>query len=291
MPAAGTRQCKVCLAYKDAEPRKAWRAHHGIGGGLRCKTCANPPSAERRLCGRCGLEQKCTKAPGAAQWHCASGACAALTALRRDTLPPKLTSPLTTAQKRAKHLALLEIHYGWRTRVDLWIVPMSPWCCLLTTRLILWRRFNVIAAVLLGPPKKTFQPSAGQRAADRAALAFHFRDLVQNSTTFQFWPAGSTPVLVTGTTDADLGLAKLQLPVPDRTRLKAYPRSLSEWMTTEGWSKKGFNQDPTLECVLTLRAKDALQAAGMPSANAHRRLGAAGPRGGAFRALYAGHKP
>ena len=283
----GTRRCKACLDYKPAAPRASWRTHAGIGGGLRCKACANKPSAERRDCADCGVPRCCTK--HGPDWLCLT--CGDVATLRRGEIPPKRTKKLSAAVQRAQHLAYLEAQYAWRARVDVWVVPLSPRCSLRMLQLVLWRRFNVVAGVLLGPPKRAFPRSCGVRGCDPAELAWHFRDLVQNSTHYSFWPAGSAPVLVTGATAAALAQAKAHIPAADQCRLKAYPESLSEWMATQGWTRAGFNQNPVLECDLTRRAKGALQAAGLPALDAHRALGAAGVRADAFRALYVGRKP
>ena len=286
---AARRRCKACLAYKPAEPLASWRAHAGIGGGLRCKACANPPSAERRDCADCGEPRCCTK-HGAA-WLCLT--CGDVATLRRGEIPRKRTQKLSAAVQRAQHLAYLEAQYAWCPRVDLWVVPLSPRCALRMLQLVLWRRFNVVAGVLMGPPTRAFPrtPRTGVRGCDPAELAWHFRDLVQHSTRYSFWPAGSAPVLVTGATSAALAQARAEVPAADQWRLKAYPESLSEWMATQGWTRAGFNQDPTLQCALTRRAKGALQAAGLPALDAHRALGDAGVRACAFRALYVGRKP
>ena len=286
MPLAGTQRCKACGAFKPRDPAASWRPHHGIGGGRRCKACANKPAMERRTCARCATDCCCTKRGG--DWACV--ACGEAAILRSGRVPPKRTVPLSLVAQRGH----LEMHYTMRFHVDLWVVPLSPWCPLLMLRLVLWRRFGIVAGILVGPPVCTFPWSAGVRGCDREELALHFRELftVQPGAARPLCSTGTTPILVTGCVDADLAESRLEVPLADRARLKAYKDSLSERMSTRGWSRHSFNLDPagTPECTLVRRARGALQAAGLPQVNNLQALSAGGARGAAFRAMYSGSR-
>ena len=158
---------------------------------------------ERRDCANCHAPRKCAQL-GAA-WLCPF--CQDKVHLQNGQLPCKRTTSLSQ-QARADYL---ETHLAVRAYVDVWLVPLSPWCDLLMARLVMWRRYGAVAGLLVGPPASVFPRRHGRRFCDRAGLARYFRELCTPAAGAGIFPAGSAPLVVTGTTIADLALSKQEL--------------------------------------------------------------------------------
>jgi len=289
MPPAGTRRCAACHKYRDRLPLKKWRPHAGLGGGRRCKTCANE-GRERRSCHSCGMPECCELCLG--QWTCRG--CRAAAVLLNNELPPRRGVALTNAEKAAR----LERHLAHWAQVDLWLLPRKPWCPLEAARLYLWRRYGLVAGVLLGPAHGVHSWTNGWPVVDRAALAEHCGELIVEAG----WPKGNAPIVVTGTREDDLadsrvavGMASEALGLPGGSaaqdpRLRPFPKSLSEWRATSAGWRDAVAQNATTapHCLLASRVRDALGAAGITVAGRPTaRLDQPGPRGNAFRALFA----
>jgi len=209
-------------------------------------------------------------------------------------LPTRRSTWFRTLAARADYL---QLHNLLRARVHLWVVPRTAWCPLFMARFVLWRRWGVVVGLLVGPQEGAHVARAGQRLCDAEELASYFRQLCNPAAPLgSIWPAGDQPILVTGTTDPDLVQARAEVEAAEglaqSLRLRSYRSTLSERTATEGWSRLAFNQDPlgTPECTLVRRAREALQAAGLPTADNPRALGAAGVPAVTFRALYAGSR-
>jgi hypothetical protein len=241
------------------------------------------------VCDRCATEHCCAKC--GAEWVCSC--CGDAETLRRDEHPPKRTTALSTPEK----VAFLELHQALHASVDVWIVPRSRWCQLQMARLLLWRRYGLLAALLAGPPPAAYYRVGDARHVDGDVLADHFAELHQAGG----WPPGSAPILVTGTVEADLADSRdtlrvmeqaMLLPVGEAARLRPYKPSLSEWMATAAGWRDAVVSDPMTAppCVLAVRVRDALSAAGLPQQDRLSRLDQPGARGVAFRALYSGSR-
>ena len=133
---------------------------------------------------------------------------------------------------------------------------------------------------------------------DKAALAEHCGELIVEAG----WPKGNAPIVVTGTREDDLadsrvavGMASEALGLPGGSaaqdpRLRPFPKSLSEWRATSAGWRDAVAQNATTapHCLLASRVRDALGAAGIAVAGRPTaRLDQPGPRGNAFRALFA----
>jgi len=214
--------------------------------------------------------------------------------LAGNDLPPRRGVALTGADKAAR----LSRHLAHWARVDLWLLPRKRWCPLEAARLYLWRRYSLIAGVLLGPPDRVHSRSNGSPVVDGDALADHIAELIVDAG----WPKGHAPIVVTGTREADLahsrvavGIASEALGLPGGAavqdpRLRPFPASLSEWRaTTAGWRDAVAQNAVTApQCLLPLRVRDALGAAGIAvTGRPTARLDQPGLRGDAFRVLFA----
>jgi hypothetical protein len=172
--------------------------------------------------------------------------------------------------------------------VEIWLVPLKPWCPLQLARLVFWCRWHRVAAVLHGPPESAFPRSAGQRRVDHAKLAAHLCSLRAT----QRWPPGSAPVLLTGCTPTDLERVKADLgglPVAEHARLVTCPDSLSAIKAVAaGWRDQFVRAPRQHSALLVRRVRVAMvnafgRAAAMPGQTAE--LGEASAHGGAFRKL------
>lgn len=276
MPLAGSVRCKACRTWKKAS--SVDRPHRGVGLGRRCRTCANY-RREWQPCARCATTATCEKVGG--HWLCRP--CADAATLRSNVLPKKRTI------RREDQAAYLQLHLSLRQHVDLWLIPRTPWCDLLLARFCIWRRHGLLGALLIGPPIGVhFRDWHGVWHVNSESLADHLVSLHQST----LWPSGHAPILVTAAHDGDLDDARQVLPPAQGARLHAFPHSLSEWMaTTAGW-RSAFASNPLTApaCLLSIRVRAALGAAGLPQVDAPRRLDELSTRGNVFRALHSGSR-
>jgi hypothetical protein len=189
---------------------------------------------------------------------------------------------------RTDQAGYLQLHLSLHQHVDLWLVPRTPWCDLLLARFCIWRRHGLLSALLIGPPVGVhFRDRHGVWHVNRDSLATHLVSLHARG-----WPSGHAPILVIAVPDGGLDGARQALPPAQRARLHAFPHSLSEWMATVAGWRSAFASDPLTApaCLLSTRVRDALGAAGLPQADAPRRLDEPSTRGKAFRAAHSGSR-
>ena len=122
----------------------------------------------------------------------------------------------------AAHSELLRLHLAATEHVQVYLVPQGPSCLLVLARVILWRKFGVIAGLLPGPPAGTHWYSNGARVTDAARLAAHVH--ATQTAAPPRWPLGTAPVLVTGCRQP----LALTLPGPELDRVRFFKDTLSE---------------------------------------------------------------
>ena len=163
----------------------------------------------------------------------------------------------------AEHAALLELHRTelWPV-VDVWLVPCGNRCALHLVRLVLWRLCGRLAGLLEGPPAGVL--GAGGRNG-RTCNALRMAKFLEKLVAAGRWPLGDAPVLLTGVTPAQCAAIRIALAWSDQSdRLRAYRRSLSRHRAVAGWSVEAFLRSPRQHsCSLVVRAKEALDAAGV----------------------------
>jgi hypothetical protein len=185
--------------------------------------------------------------------------------------------------------SFLLAHANAWVHVDVWLIPLTPWCVLILFRIILWRRFGILAGLLEGTPTAAHVWSHGIRRADVAALIEHLVALWVAAE----WPHGSAPILLSGT-DED-NVQKVRAALADRganaeqcSRLKAFNATFSERGATKGFVTTDFLRAPTqprfADCTIVRRARAALAAAGVPQ-NRTCKLDADNSAGAAFRRM------
>ena len=191
-----------------------------------------------------------------------------------------------------------ELHLSLHAHVQIWLVPMTPWCPLLMARLVLWRRYGIVAALLPGPPAGVFHRSNGIHECDRDRLADHVRNLANHGYHSQLWPR-TGKIVFTGCSAYEMVPVKMAIPNYDSTdRLVPFPHSLSERRSTTRWRRNLFLANPDSnadfhQCILTQRCHQLLIDCGYnpPPAIANEGyLGEMTNKGKAFRKLYSGAK-
>ena len=241
------RRCCVCKVLKDAS-----RVAYLTEAGRRCNTCYRL-GREWRECSHCAVAAACRKR--GANWFCQ--AC-----LRVQDLNSGIVVGTRGLEAVAGIRALIALHLVLRVHVDLWIMALTPDCCLVLVRIVFWRRFGVLAGLVPGAPARTFRISHGTRRFDASRLARHIRNLWGSGR----WPRGVAPILVTGCTRAGLEdiVQRLSssLPLGQLGRLAPCPFTLSEHGSTGGFRLQAFLRAPTTpamqSCVLLRRVRAAL---------------------------------
>ena len=268
------RRCCVCLVLKDRSV-----VQYNTAAGYRCRNCYQM-GRELRDCNRCGEEKSCRRR--GVTWYCQ--AC-----LRVEDL----MSGVVTSTRRfsgVDFVTLVSLHLTMRTRIDLWIIALTPECWLILVRIIFWRRFGILAGLLPGAPAGTYRFSHGARALDARKLANHIANLRRTDR----WPRESAPIILTGCSRQGLqeviGLLP-DLPLGQRNRLAACPFTLSEHSSNSGFNLQRFLRAPSTpdlqSCLLMRRARAALSAAGVVQSGT-RQLTEDSSHGRAFRCMLFG---
>ena len=197
-------------------------------------------------------------------WRC--GPCSRTCDLARGVLDTTRLFYRPTAL--ALHTLLDKHLSGWQ-QIDIWIVPLTPWCLLVLFRVVLWRKHGLIAGLLRGP-EEAHAFRDGKRVTDAAKLSAHLGAL--RNAAPRRWPRGNAPILVTGTKGTvDLDLTGL--PRGQRNRVRTLGSTLSQQRATKGFNREGFLANPTDArwegCLIVQRTADAIAAAGVTSKVPH----------------------
>lgn len=132
---AGAKCCSGCA-------HAARRADTGLPRWRECTGCARGPCRCFPLPDSDDSDDSGSESDAFA-WLCTD--CRRVDDLRRGVLA---ISRLGATQVQVD--AFLALHLCEHVHVDIWIVPITPRCILILIRVILWRRFGVLAGVVLG---------------------------------------------------------------------------------------------------------------------------------------------
>ena len=160
-------------------------------------------------------------------------------------------------------IALYDAHLAETRYVDCWVVPeSSEWCLLTLARLVLFRRFGVLAGLVHGAGASRW--SNGVKTVDADALAQHLDALRGGGK----WPGGPEPVLLSGCKMTHVAKIVRQLrddmhwPETQLARIVPLPLPLSEHGTTRTFRLGQFLSAPTtVDCELIRRCRAACRAA------------------------------
>lgn len=272
MPPKSAALCSACKRLPPAAGRAG-----------RCQYCYRK-KRRWRTCAGCGQEAACRAEESAEEWRC--GRCEATMALESGLACRSWGRH--TADEDA--LGLYDAHLEEWLLVEVWLVPTGKKPCLLAwARLLLWRRWGVLAGLVRGAAK-ALTWSHGVRQRDPAALALHFRQLRDAG----HWPRGTAPVLLTGWRPGDVAavrerLGEVGFAQHEVDRLRGLPFSLSEHGAIGGLRLAGFVSAPSrpcwTSCDLFKRCRSARVAASSPGAGTCQLISANSAAGGAFRRM------
>ena len=128
---------------------------------------------------------------------------------------------------------LAPVHLAMQGDIRLWLLPKMDRCLYHVARVVLWRRFSVLAGIL---------PGGGLGSAP--AVAQRLATLKQQNR----FPGGDAKVVLLGMTPAEVQhLRANHLPFltqQERARLRGFLDPLSRLRTLGGMSWADFNQDP-----------------------------------------------
>ena len=221
----------------------------------RCQGCYRAKRFWLR-CTDCGVERACTDY--AASWRCAP------CVRHRELLAGRVAGAAwrSGVEDDAGRALLYDAHLYEEPCVDAWVMPESAELCLLVlARLVLWRRYGVLAGLVRGAGAVSW--SNGTKVVDTGKLIAHLEQLRAAAQ----WPPGREPVLLSGCRKAHVqavqhGLDGLGWPASEYKRLVPLPLPLSEHGNTRGFKTQTFLAAPsTVDCALIRRCRRACSAA------------------------------